>query len=160
MIVQKCETNGFCKRNRGVKGTKYSVDPASVKVDGAELTAVLIDSEPQEPVKFNLTLRAYGPVLRLIVDEQPSEHPGRYQIPDILMPGLEQRLTAWKGQSTAHTWTGSVGDVTVKLTFATFKLEVQVKGSPAVVFNSRSMFNVEHPRKKQVCLRGAQIESL
>lgn len=146
---KKCETNGFCKRNRGVKGTKYSVDPASVKVDGAELTAVLINSEPQEPVKFNLTLRAYGPVLRLIVDEQPSEHPGRYQIPDILMPGLEQRLTAWKGQSTAHTWTGSVGDVTVKLTFATFKLEVQVKGSPAVVFNSRSMFNVEHPRKKQ-----------
>ncbi|KAF6258577.1 glycosyl hydrolases family 31-domain-containing protein [Scenedesmus sp. NREL 46B-D3] len=146
---KKCETSSFCSRNRGVKGTKFSVDPASVNVDGAELSAVLINSQPQEPVKFNLTMRAYGSVLRLIVDEQPSEHPGRYQIPDILMPGLEQRLTAWKGQATAHTWTGGVGDVTVKLTFASFKLEVLVKGSPAVVFNSRSMFNLEHPRKKQ-----------
>lgn len=149
--MQKCTTNGFCNRNRGQKSTKYSVDPKSVKVEGAELTATLTNSAPQPPVQFNLTIRAYGPVVRVIVDELPSEHHPRYQIPDILMPGVEQRFTAWAdSQATAHTWTGKVGDVTVKLTFATFKLEVLVGGKPALVFNSRAMFNIEHPRTKQV----------
>lgn len=107
---------------------------------------------------FNFTIRAYGPVIRVIVDELPSEHAPRYQIPDTLMPGVQQQTTSWaSAQATAHTWTGTIGEVTVKLTFASFKLEVLVGAKSALVFNSRSMFNFEHPRKKQVRVQNSSI---
>eukprot|EP00878_Enallax_costatus_P018240 GHUV01019193.1.p1 GENE.GHUV01019193.1~~GHUV01019193.1.p1 ORF type:complete len:724 (+),score=171.12 GHUV01019193.1:190-2361(+) len=145
---KKCASSGFCTRNRGVKGTQYSVDPGTVKVEGADLSATLTSKAASQ--SFNLTVRAYGPTVRIIVDEHASEHPPRYQIPDVLMSTLQQQTTKWaSSQATAHTWTGSIGDVTVKLTFASFKLEVLVGGKSAVVLNSRSMFNFEHPRKKQ-----------
>lgn len=137
-----------------MKGTQYSVDPKSVKVDGAQLSAVVTNKAASQ--FFNLTVRAYGPIIRVLVDEQPSEHPPRYQIPDIIMPGVQQQATSWTSvQATANTWTGASGDVTIKLTFANFKVEVLVGGKPALVFNSRSMFSFEHPRKKQV--RGVAV---
>lgn len=148
ILAQKCDTNNFCKRNRG-SYSSYSVDPKSVKVQGAQLQAVITNTAAKQ--NFNFTLCAYGPVIRIIVDEVSSEQVPRYQVPDILEPELEQQLTAWKSpSSTAKTWTARVGDVTVQLTFASFQVEVLVGKTPVVVFNSRSMFNMEHPRKKQV----------
>lgn len=144
---KKCDSNNFCKRNRGTVSS-YSVDPKSLKVEGAELYAVVTNTAAKQ--SFNFTLRAYGPVIRLIVDELQSDSLPRYQVPDILEPALEERLTAWQQpQSTAKAWTGKVGDVTVQLTFANFKVEVLVGNTPVLVFNSRSLFNMEHPRKKQ-----------
>lgn len=113
------------------------------------LHAVISNTAAKE--SFNFTLRAYGPVVRLIVDEVSSDSVPRYQVPDILEPGLEKRLTAWQAPAaTAKGWTGKVGSVTVQLTFANFQVEVLVDKTPVLVFNSRSMFNMEHPRKKQV----------
>lgn len=157
--MQKCDSNNFCKRNRGTVSS-YSVDPKSLKVEGAELYAVVTNTAAKQ--SFNFTLRAYGPVIRLIVDELQSDSLPRYQVPDILEPALEERLTAWQQpQSTAKAWTGKVGDVTVQLTFANFKVEVLVGNTPVLVFNSRSLFNMEHPRKKQVCWEwGAQQGAL
>ncbi|KAF8064543.1 PSL5 [Scenedesmus sp. PABB004] len=147
---KKCATNGFCARNRGVTGTKYSVEAGSIKTEGAVLSAVLANTAVPG-VRFNLTLISYGPVVRLLVDELPTaDHAARYQVPDILLPTLDARATPWTGvTSTAHTWSGKVGAVAVKLTLATFKLEVSVGGKPALVFNGRSMFTMEHPRTKQ-----------
>lgn len=146
--MQKCDSNNFCKRNRGTVSS-YSVDPKSLKVHGAELSAVITNTAAKQ--SFNFTLRAYGPVIRLIVDELSSDSVPRYQVPDILEPSLDKQLTAWESpQATAKTWTGKVGDVTVQVTFANFKVEVLVGKTPVLVFNSRSMFNMEHPRKKQV----------
>jgi hypothetical protein len=146
--LQKCDTNNFCKRNRGTVSS-YSVDPKSLKVHGAELYAVVTNTAAKQ--SFNFTLRAYGPVVRLIVDELSSHQVPRYQVPDILEPTLEQQQTAWQSpQATAKTWSGAVGDVNVVVTFANFKVEVFVGKTPVLTFNSRSMFNMEHPRKKQV----------
>lgn len=120
-------------------------------MQGATLSAVV--SNTAAGAQFNLTLRAYaGPVIRLLVDEiHKDDVVARYQVPDILEPGLEQQQTAWQGpKSSAKSWSGTVGDVSVTLTFANFQLEVVVGKTPVLVFNSRSMFNMEHPRKKQV----------
>lgn len=149
MYLQTCASNGFCKRNRGAT-FQYSVVSGSVSVSGAELSAQLLDKASQ--VQFNLTLRAYGPVLRLIVDELPSDkHAARYQIPDIIMPAVEQAKTPWDSSNpAAKQWTGKVAGTSVKLTYDPFKLEISVDDKPAVVFNSRNMFTIEHPREKKV----------
>jgi hypothetical protein len=147
MRVQKCKDASFCARNRGQKGTKYSVVPDSIKVDGATLSAVLQKDAGQQ--QFNLTLKAYGPVMRLLVDELPSQ--GRYQVPDILMPGVEQQQTPWEQQAVAKgAWVGTVGAVKVKLTLSSFTMEVSVGGKVAYIFNYRSMFQFEQRRQKQV----------
>jgi hypothetical protein len=147
VCAQKCKDASFCARNRGQKGTKYSVVPDSIKVDGATLSAVLQKDGGQQ--QFNLTLKAYGPVMRLLVDELPSQ--GRYQVPDILMPGVEQQQTPWEQQGVVKgSWVGTVGGVKVKLTLASFTMEVSVGGKVAYIFNYRSMFQFEHRRQKQV----------
>lgn len=146
---QTCDSNNFCKRNRGTVSS-YSVDPKTLTVQGAELHAVVTNTAAKQ--NFNFTLRAYGPVIRLIVDELKSEDQvPRYQVPDILEPSLEQQATPWQApQATAKSWSGKVGDVTVQVTFANFQVEVLVGKTPVLLFNSRSLFTMEHPRKKQV----------
>lgn len=149
VCLQTCASNGFCKRNRGAKFF-YIVVPGSVSASGAELSAHLLDKASD--VQFNLTLKAYGPILRLIVDEMPSDkHAARYQIPDIIMPAAEQALTPWdSSHAAAKEWTGRVAGTSVKLTYNPFKLEISVDNKPAVVFNSRNMFTIEYPREKKV----------
>jgi hypothetical protein len=152
VLLQKCDTNNFCKRNRGQKNS-YSVDPKSLKVHGAELSAAITNTAAKQ--SFNFKLRAYGPVIRIMVDELPGDHVPRYQVPDILEPNLDQQLTPWQSpESTAKKWTGQVGDVIVHVTFSNFQIEVLVGKTPVAVFNSRSLFNMEHPRKKQVGVAG------
>jgi hypothetical protein len=154
--MQKCDTNNFCKRNRGQK-TAYSVDPKSIKVDGAELSAVITNTAAKQ--SFNFKLRAYGPVIRLMIDEIPGDHVPRYQVPDILEPSLDQQSTPWQSpESTAKKWTGQVGDVTVHVTLSNFQVEVLVGKTPVLTFNSRSLFNMEHPRKKQVGAAALQAQ--
>jgi hypothetical protein len=75
---QKCDTNNFCKRNRGAAAA-YAVDGGSLKVAGGVLSAVVRNTAAQHA--FNFSLKAYGPVLRLIVDELPSDTVPRYQVP-------------------------------------------------------------------------------
>lgn len=153
LLMQKCDTNNFCKRNRGQK-TSYSVDPKSLKVVGAELSAAITNTAAKQ--SFSFKLRAYGPVIRIMVDELPGDHVPRYQVPDILEPSLDHRSTPWQSpESTAKKWTGQVGDVSVHVTFSNFQIEVLVGKTPVAVFNSRSLFNMEHPRKKQVGVAGA-----
>ncbi len=129
-------------------------------VSGAELTATVVNSAVPG-VRLNLTLRAHGPVLRLLIDEPVGGARGRprYAVPDVLLPGGAAGAAApgvaawtpWKAApATAHTWSGTAGDVSVKLTFASLKMEVAVRGQPAIVLNGRSLFNFEHATEKQV----------
>jgi hypothetical protein len=76
--LQKCETNAFCKRNRGAAST-YSVDAKSVQVAGGVLSAVVRNAAAKHD--FNLTIKAYGPIVRILVDELPSKDAApRYQV--------------------------------------------------------------------------------
>ena len=65
------------------------VEPASVAVAGPRVTAALRNTADANGT-FALTLTAYSDgTLRLFVDEAPSR--GRFQVPDVLVPGLEAR---------------------------------------------------------------------
>lgn len=60
----------------------------SVKVEGPRLTADVRNTANANGT-FTLALTAYGDTLRLFVDEHPAK--GRFQVPDVLVPGLEAR---------------------------------------------------------------------
>ena len=64
---QKCDTASFCQRNRGVTGTKYVVEAGSIQVEGSVMTAKLANTAAE--AQFDLTLTAYGGIIRLHVDE-------------------------------------------------------------------------------------------
>lgn len=100
--LQKCDTADFCKRHRGVGNTKYAVQPSSVQVKGAALTATLTDAAAPQ-ASFALTLTSYaGGVVRMHVDEPGA---GRYQV---RAPGGRQRLRV---QRTYHEGLGVCGHV-------------------------------------------------
>ncbi len=60
----------------------------SVKVEGPRLTADVRNMANANGT-FSLALTAYGDTLRLFVNEHPDK--GRFQVPDVLVPGLEAR---------------------------------------------------------------------
>lgn len=67
---QKCKDAGFCRRNRGIQGPRFSV--RDVSVSGPELRATL--HNPQAPTAdVRLLLKAYvDGFVRLVVDEAPE----------------------------------------------------------------------------------------
>ncbi len=71
MDPQKCDSSAFCKRTRGQTGPKYTIDPKSLSVKGATVTATLSDTV--FGATLNLTLHSYGGTVRLVVDELPSK---------------------------------------------------------------------------------------
>lgn len=118
-----------------------------MSVSGSELSAALISAEATG-VTYNLTVRSYSGIVRVLVDEPGAD---RYQVPDIVLPEVEQLQTAWESpQVTKTSWKGSSGPAAVELTFSPFKLAVSVGGKQAAVINSRSMFAFEHRRNKTV----------
>jgi hypothetical protein len=143
---QKCADADFCRRNRGVTGTRYAVDPASVRTDGGALSAWLRNEEAPAAA-FWLQLLSYSDgTLRLLIDEQGA---GRYQVPDILEAGVEGRRRAWASATpTAGGYELRAGAAVVALTFRPFRLEVSEGGAPALVLNGRSMLALEHRRAK------------
>lgn len=64
------------------------VEPQSIKVEGPRVTAAVRNTANANGT-FSLTLTAYGDTLRLFVDEEPGR--GRFRVPDVLVPGLEER---------------------------------------------------------------------
>lgn len=87
--LQKCADSAFCTRLRGNTSAAFVVDAQSVAVAGPRVTASLRNTADANGT-FALTLTAYSDrTLRLFVDEAPSK--GRFQVPDVLLPGLEER---------------------------------------------------------------------
>jgi alpha 1,3-glucosidase len=103
--------------------------------------------------QFALTLTAYKDgFVKLLVDEAPGV--GRYRISDITSPDVEERKAAWSKTSTdskGAVYSIDGAQATVELKFNPFRLAINSHGKPAVVLNSRDMFNFEHRRKKEVC---------
>lgn len=85
---QKCADSAFCTRLRGNTSEAFVIVSESVKVEGPRLTADVRNTANANGT-FALALTAYGDTLRLFVDEQPDK--GRFQVPDVLVPGLEAR---------------------------------------------------------------------
>lgn len=78
--------------------------PDSVKVEGARVTATVQNTQNANGT-FSLVLTAYGDTLRLFIDEAPEK--GRWQVPDVLLPGLEQREQVG-GARAGRGWLGAL----------------------------------------------------
>lgn len=146
--MQKCKDANFCARNRGVTN-KYSVIPGSALVDGPMMVA-LVTNAANTSMRFNLTIIAYQDTVRIMMQEFPSLKVGRYEVQDVLMPGLDKRVRKMEGKTSAKYVIGTYDKIKVKLQQDPFRLEVLVDGKPAVTINSRDLFNFENRRAKQV----------
>ena len=103
-----CAEVGFCARLRAAPPSDaFYVDPGSVQLDGPALTARL-RSRQDAGVALRLTLTALTATLRLHIDEEASPVGRRYQVPDVLLPGL-QAAQQVAGRSHAHVYTCCFG---------------------------------------------------
>ncbi|KAL4422944.1 hypothetical protein ABPG75_009141 [Micractinium tetrahymenae] len=146
---KNCQDSAFCTRLRGNTSEAFSILPDSVAVEGARVTATVVNADNANAT-FRLVLTSYGNTLRLFIDE-PAEK-GRFQVPDVLVPGLEAREQPWevlKRSLTKMRLSCGAGCV-VELRFKPVaQLEVAFDGQPALVWNGGKQFIFEHLREKQ-----------
>lgn len=94
-LPQKCEESAFCTRLRGNTSDAFVLLPETVAVDGPRVTATVQNVQDTNGT-FYLVLTAYGDTLRLFVNEAAEK--GRWEVPDVLLPGLEQREQVGPGR--------------------------------------------------------------
>ena len=76
ICLQRCADSAFCQRLRGKAGDVYAVQPATLHVEGASLTARVLNEANK--AEFDLRLTSYGSSVRLLIDEAPPNN--RYQV--------------------------------------------------------------------------------
>ncbi|KXZ56930.1 hypothetical protein GPECTOR_1g839 [Gonium pectorale] len=147
---KKCAQTSFCSRNRNVQqGANFEIVPASIVLNTATLTATLINQPASKHLQLTVASHADG-FVRVQVDESPSV--GRYQVPtDVLISGWENKKQPFTetGRTSSKLTLATGEDTKVELTFQPFTLAIMVKGQPALLVNSRNLFNFEHRRTKQ-----------
>jgi hypothetical protein len=151
---------------------------ADDKADKAAAAATKAAGEGEKPAENdaaeNADADAPPPAPPSVLPPEARRRKPRYQLPDILEPGLEtpSARAVWSAVSeTKHTWTGTIepadqdeSPAVVRLTFDPFKVELFVgspsaaDGSqpttttttdvlPSAVLNARAMFHVERTRR-------------
>lgn len=146
---KKCATANFCHRNRGRSGTKYIVDPYSIKIESNYLQASLsnVDSNSSFLLSLGLFGKA-GATIRLKIDEDPPV--GRYQVPDVVLPNFAFTQQEWStSDASKEAVTLKTGSAQVLLEFSPMRIKITSDGKPALDFNSRDMFNFEQRRVRQ-----------
>lgn len=145
---KNCADSAFCTRLRGNTSEAFEVVKESVAVEGPRLTATVANTADAYGT-FRLVLTRYGDTLRLFIDEAAEK--GRFQVPDVLVPGLETREQPWEVLKRSHTKLrlGCGSGCEVELRFAPVSLEVSLGGQPALVWNAGKQFVFEHLREKQ-----------
>ena len=147
-MMQKCTDAAFCNRLLGTKDEGYIVDPASVSVTGAKLSAKVLNKNNPD-VSLTLTLTAYGNFLRMHVNEDASK--GRFEVPGVLQKELPQIESSWKKSKVSAASTSlKIGEADFVLKYSPFQLSIDIASKPAMIFNSRQMFNFEYLRQKKV----------
>lgn len=76
--LQKCGAQGFCLRHRGIKGTQFTVQPSSVSVKGATLSATLVNGGYQDTTMRLIATALADGMVHLLIDEAPEV--GRYRM--------------------------------------------------------------------------------
>ncbi|PSC68247.1 putative glucan 1,3-alpha-glucosidase [Micractinium conductrix] len=145
---KKCADSAFCMRLRNVTSETFVVLPESVAVEGARVTATVANSADANGT-FRLVLTAYGNTLRLFIDEGADK--GRFQVPDVLLPGLEAREQPWEVVKRSHTKLRvRCGAAEAELRMKPVaQLELSVGGAPVALWNGNKHFVFEHLREKQ-----------
>lgn len=146
--MQKCMDAAFCNRLMGTVDEQYQIDPSSVKIAGSELVCKVHNKDKPE-VDLTLTLTSYGSFVRLHINEDPSK--GRFEVPGVLPEDLPQSETSWeKSKAAAGYALLKLGNADIRLKYSPLQLSLDILGKPAMVFNSRQMFNFEYLRQKKV----------
>ena len=82
----KCADVAFCNRMRNVQQPGYSVQAGSVRFAKDSISATLRNTAAGKD--FSLQLSAYQGILRVRLLEPGNP---RYEVPDVLMPGLQKQ---------------------------------------------------------------------
>lgn len=146
-VLQKCDSANFCKRNRGLKGTAYAINPSSINENDIGAFSAVVTNQAGG-AQFKIGVHCIeGGIVRVLVDE--AANTDRYRVKDILMPDLEQKHRRWSSvQRSGGGYTLSQGDTSVHIALQPFRLDVEVHGTQALKLNSRDMFNFEQRRSK------------
>ena len=147
--MQTCDNSAFCKRLRGSQSSAWSISPDSVAVKGSAVHATLVNQDIQQTL--DLTLTAYDGIARLHINEAKDSGKLRFQVPHALQPNVDSKATSWgKHQQSSSSLALQLGPADVTLQYSPLQLDVAIDGKPAISFNSKSLFNFEHLRQKQV----------
>ena len=126
----------------------YMIDPASVKIAGSRLQGKVRNTDNPD-VDLELTLTSYGSFIRLHINEDASKR--RFEVPGVLQKDLTESESAWDTSKAAAGYALlKLGNADIRLKYKPLELTVDIAGKPAIVFNSRHMFNFEHMRQKKV----------
>lgn len=82
VCAQKCADSAFCQRLRGKVGDVYALQPGTLRVEGAKLTARALNVANK--TEFDLVLTSYGNSVRLFIDEAAPNN--RYQVRRFRVP--------------------------------------------------------------------------
>ena len=146
--MQKCTDAAFCNRLMGTVDEQYQVDPSSLKIAESKLVCKVHNKDKPE-MDLTLTLTSYGSFVRLHINEDPSK--GRFEVPGVLQEDLPQSVSSWeKSKAAAGYALLKLGNADIRLTYSPLQLSLDILGKPAMVFNSRQMFNFEYLRQKKV----------
>ena len=105
--LQNCADSAFCNRLRGNTSEAFVIVSESVKVEGGRLTAAVANTQNAN-ASFALVLTTYSDgTLRLYINEAPEK--GRFEVPDVLVPGLEQREQVCGGDGWRRGGGGATG---------------------------------------------------
>ncbi|XP_010908477.1 probable glucan 1,3-alpha-glucosidase [Elaeis guineensis] len=162
---RNCDQSPFCKRARGRKPHSIpSLSAADVSLSDGAVSARLLPSQPlrqntagddpeadRDPSRILLLrLSVYqGGVLRLQIDEDPSAPRRRFQVPDVLLPDLDDhrlwlpRLSSPAAGSSSSFYLADGFEAV--LIHDPFEIQVRRKGSaePVLSLNSLGLFDFE-----------------
>ena len=148
--LQDCKDAAFCSRLRGNTSSDFVVDPSSIEVGEALISAQIVNKEDSNGI-FWLTLRSYGNIVRMHIDE-PTANPPRYEVPDVLMPGLDALLSPFKvvkKTATKLKLRVEESNADIELKYSPIQLDVSINGRPVLTWNAAGSFIFEHRRQKQ-----------
>ncbi|XP_010906080.1 probable glucan 1,3-alpha-glucosidase [Elaeis guineensis] len=167
---RNCNQTPFCKRARGRKAHSVpSLSTADISISDGAVVARLLPSQPLRqatdgddpesdtvpPRPLLLRISVYqGGVLRLHIDEDASAPRRRFQVPDVLLPDLDDRRLWLSRLSSPAAGSSSfylAEGFEAVLVHDPFQIQVRRKGSgePVLSFNSHGLFDFEQLRAKK-----------
>jgi alpha 1,3-glucosidase len=152
LTLQTCDSASFCKRLRGRgEGDSYIVDPASVVVTENQVVANVFN-ERDANASYVLTMTTYdGPIVRLHMTEKNPLYGERFQVPDVVMPSLEEKRAPFKLLKRSSTIAKiQLGEYTFSLKFKPLRLDVSESVWETLMsLNADNLFAFEHRREKR-----------
>ncbi|CAN6459214.1 unnamed protein product [Victoria cruziana] len=129
---RSCNQTPFCKRARSLPTNSSAYHVLDLALQDGDLTGQLLfgdDSGSSKPLSLRISVYHDG-ILRLKIDESPSDSRKRFEVPDVLVETLDQEKKLWLQKVNEE------GDFSI--VFIASGYEAVVRHSPFEVFIRRS----------------------